>query len=220
MSVHRARGRNGWRVRWREAGRQHERKFELKRDADALDREVARRKQLGPLAVQQLTARGGPTLGQWIEQRWAPEHAARSRRLDPRPLRRRLQRPHCALARRRASRPVQRPLLLRDGRPQRIKAGVSPGTIRKARTLLSSVLRHAAESGAITANPLSLVRAAAVGATRCCAAALTSHGRADPRRDAEPATARGRRRRTQDNAPAAATSCRHPAPRRPGGGTR
>jgi integrase len=40
-----------------------------------------------------------------------------------------------------------------------IKAGVSPGTIHKARTLLSSVLRHAAENGAIMANPLSLVRA-------------------------------------------------------------
>src|SRR5437879_11120770 len=26
------------------------------------------------LAVQQLTARGGPTLDQWIEDRWTPEH--------------------------------------------------------------------------------------------------------------------------------------------------
>ena len=26
--------------------------------------------------MQQLTARGGPTLDQWIEQRWIPEHAA------------------------------------------------------------------------------------------------------------------------------------------------
>ncbi|MGB0092428.1 MAG: hypothetical protein WBP81_07830 [Solirubrobacteraceae bacterium] len=42
MSVQRARGRDGWRVRWREAGRQHERKFELKRDADAFDLEIKR----------------------------------------------------------------------------------------------------------------------------------------------------------------------------------
>ena len=49
--------------------------------------------------------------------------------------------------------------LLHGWQAERIKAGVSPGTIRKARTLLSSVLRHAAESGAIIANPLSLVRA-------------------------------------------------------------
>ena len=50
--------------------------FALKRDADAFDRDVKRRRQLGPLAVQQLTARGGPTVGQWIVERWAPEHAS------------------------------------------------------------------------------------------------------------------------------------------------
>ena len=64
-------------TRWREPGRQNPRSrlFALKRDAEAFDREVKRRGQLGPLAVQQLTARGGPTLGQWIVERWAPEHA-------------------------------------------------------------------------------------------------------------------------------------------------
>jgi len=35
---------------------------------------------------------------------------------------------------------------------------VSPGTVHKCRTFLSSVLRHAAESEAIPGNPLSLVR--------------------------------------------------------------
>ena len=44
----------------RERGQPRARMFALKRDADAWDREVQRRKQLGPLAVQQLTARGGP----------------------------------------------------------------------------------------------------------------------------------------------------------------
>lgn len=56
---------NGWVTRWREQGRQRSRLFALKRDAEAFDREVKRRGQLGLLAVQQLTARGGPTLGQW-----------------------------------------------------------------------------------------------------------------------------------------------------------
>lgn len=151
-------GSRGWKTRWRESGRERARTFALKRDADAWDREVARRKQLGPLAVQQLTARGGPTLGDWIEQRWAIEHAtllADSTReryadvysvhiapwLDDVPL------GHFSAP------------LLYAWQAGRIKAGVSPGTIRKARTLLSSVLRHAAESGAIIANPLSLVRA-------------------------------------------------------------
>jgi hypothetical protein len=62
-------------VRWREHGRNRSRLFALKRDAEAFDRDVERRRQLGPLAVQQLTARGGPTLDEWIEHRWAVEHA-------------------------------------------------------------------------------------------------------------------------------------------------
>jgi hypothetical protein len=39
-----------------------------------------------------------------------------------------------------------------------VKAGVNPGTVHKARTFLSSVLRHAAESEVIPGNPVSLVR--------------------------------------------------------------
>jgi hypothetical protein len=76
MSVERARSGNGWVTRWRENERQRSRIFALKRDAEMFDREVKRRQQLGPLAVPQLTARSSPTLDQWIEQRWAPEHAA------------------------------------------------------------------------------------------------------------------------------------------------
>ena len=151
-------GSRGWKARWRENGRGRARTFALKRDADAWDREVQRRMQLGPLAVQQLTTRGGPTLGQWTAERWAPEHAvmlADSTReryaevysvhiapwLDDVPL------GHFSAP------------LLHGWQAALIKAGVGPGTIHKARTLLSSVLRHAAENGAIMANPLSLVRA-------------------------------------------------------------
>ena len=160
MSVHpitRQDGGRAYKVRWREQGRNRARTFTLKRDADAFDREVERRRQLGPLAVQQLTDRG-PTLGAWITDRWAPEHAAtleQSTReryanayavhiapwLDDVPL------GEITVAR------------LRAWQSARVKAGVSPGTIHKCRTLLSSVLRHAAESEAIAANPLSLVRA-------------------------------------------------------------
>ena len=67
-------GSRAWKSRWRENGRERARTFALKRDADAWDRELARRKQLGPLAVQHLTRRDGETLGEWIEQRWIPEH--------------------------------------------------------------------------------------------------------------------------------------------------
>jgi integrase len=151
-------GTRAWKARWRERGQPRARTFTLKRDADAWDREVARRRQLGPLAMEQLTARGGPTLNEWVERRWAPEHAAmlaqatRDRYAEVYNL-------HIApwLG--------DQPLghfsapLLSGWQAAVIKAGVRPGTIRKARTLLSSVLRHAAENGAIMANPLSLVRA-------------------------------------------------------------
>ena len=52
MSVERDRHGKGWIARWREQGRQRSRKFALKGDAEAFEREVKRRRQLGPLAVQ------------------------------------------------------------------------------------------------------------------------------------------------------------------------
>jgi integrase len=161
VSVHaftREDGSRAYKVRWREQDRNRGRTFALKRDAEAFDRDIERRRQLGPLAVQQLTGRGGPTLGEWISEHWAPEHAAtlapatRDRYanvyevhlapwLDGVPL------GEISVAR------------LRGWQAERMKAGVKPGTIHKCRTLLSSVLRHAAESDAIPANPISLVRA-------------------------------------------------------------
>lgn len=147
-----------WEVRWREQERHRSRLFNRRADAQAFDAELRRRRQLGPLALHQLTERGGPTLDQWITERWAPEHAstlAQSTReryanvyavhiapwLDGVPI------GEITVAR------------LRAWQAERIKAGVNPGTIHKARTLLSSVLRHAAESEAIPGNPLALVRA-------------------------------------------------------------
>jgi integrase len=154
-------GSRAYKVRWREGERNRSRSFLLKRDADVFDREVTRRRQLGPLAVSRITTKG-PSLGEWITDRWAPEHAetlAASTReryanvyvvhiepwLGDVPL------PELTVAR------------LRAWQAERLSAGVQPGTIHKARTLLSSVLRHAAESEQIPANPLSLVRAPPAG---------------------------------------------------------
>jgi integrase len=158
MSLERARRGNGWVVRWREHGRQRSRLFERKRDAQAFEIELRRRRQLGPLALEQLTNRGGPTLDQWIEQRWAPEHAAT---LAQSTCERYANVYACHIAAPLGDLPL-REITVRCVREWQVglaKAGVNPGTIIKCRTLLSSILRHAAESEAIPGNPMTLVRA-------------------------------------------------------------
>ncbi len=143
-------------VRWRENGRNRGRRFQRKGDADAWDREVKRRKKLGRLALELLTVES-PTLGAWIRERWAPEHGATldqttrdryassyklhaEQELDTVPL------DQLDVAR------------LRKWQADLMKAGVSAHAIIKTRTFLSSVLTHAAESGAIRSNPLRVVR--------------------------------------------------------------
>lgn len=158
MSVERGRNGKGWVARWREDGRQLSRLFDRQRDALAFDAELRRRRQLGPLAVQQLTFRGGPTLDHWIEQRWAPEHAAtlaqstRERYANVYACHIVDQLGDVALSDLTVAR-------TRSWQAALVQAGANPGTIHKCRTFLSSVLRHAAESEAIPGNPLSLVRA-------------------------------------------------------------
>jgi integrase len=158
MSVHRAPSGNGWFVRWREGGRNRSRLFTLKRDAEAFEREVERRRQLGPLAMQQATVRGGPTLDQWIEQRWAVEHAFT---LEQSTLDRYANVYKCHIWAPLGDVPIGEVTVarLREWQAVLVKEGTNPGTIHKARTFLSSVLRHAAESEAMPGNPLTLVRA-------------------------------------------------------------
>lgn len=158
MSVERDRRGNGWIMRWREHGRQRSRKFALKGDAEAFEREVKRRQQLGPLAVQQLTARGGPTLDQWVEQRWIPEHASTLERSTCQRYANVYER-HIVQALGDVALGALTVARLRDWQASLLKAGANPVTVHKARTFLSSVLRHAAESEAIPGNPLSLIRA-------------------------------------------------------------
>lgn len=151
-----AAGKVRYRVRWRENGTMKSRTFDVRKDADAWDREVKRRQQLGPLAVEQLTSRG-PTLGEWILERWTPEHGATLERTT---------RDRYADAYRLHIADDLGDLPLTEIRVSTVRAwqarlaasGVSAGTILKARAFLSSVLRHAAESEAIPANPVGLVR--------------------------------------------------------------
>jgi integrase len=144
-------------VRWRENGSNRGRRFDRKTDADTWERELRRRRQLGPLAVAQLTTRAS-TLGEWIADRWAPEHAAtleqstRDRYADAYRLHIEPWLGDVPLTEITVGR-------LRSWQAERLADGAGVGTIDKARTVLSSVLRHAAESEAIPGNPLTLVRA-------------------------------------------------------------
>lgn len=160
MSVERITRKSGtrvYRVRWREHGRNRARAFDRRPDAEAWDREVKRRQQLGPLAVEQLTDRR-VTLAEWIIDRWTPEHGVT--------LARSTREAYAAVHGRHIA-PALDGLPLRDitvgvlrrWQADLIASGVRPGAIVKARTFLSSVLRHAAEAEAILANPLPLVRA-------------------------------------------------------------
>ncbi len=156
MSVSYEKRRGKYVVRWREAGRQCSRSFDRRRDADAWELELRRRRQLGPIAVAQLTA-AAPTLGEWIAERWTPEHASTleratvTRYANVYALHIAPQLDHVPLTELGVAR-------LRAWQAGRLDAGVGAGTIHKARTLLSSVLRHAAESEAIAGNPMSSVR--------------------------------------------------------------
>ena len=145
-----------WEVRWREEGRHRSRRFDRKGDAQAWDDEVRRRKQLGPLALQQLTT-VGPTLGQWIAERWAPEHGVT---LEQSTRERYANVYKCHVAEWLDEVPISEITVarLRTWQAERLAAGVKAGTIQKARTLLSSVLRHATEAEAVPGNPMTLVR--------------------------------------------------------------
>lgn len=155
--VKRSDGSRAYQVRWRENGSNRKRTFDRKDDADTWDREVKRRKQLGPLALEQLSQRA-PTLDEWVKDRWAPEHGV-------------------LLERRTVARYTSSYALhvlpwlghvpltdltvasLREWQAALLSQGRSADAVTKSRTFLSSVLSHAAESGVIPGNPLGLVRA-------------------------------------------------------------
>jgi integrase len=147
----------GFKVRWLENGQHRSRTFKYKKDADAWDLEVKRRRQLGPLAVTQMTDRG-PTLAEWIKEHWGPEHGVD---LEPSTLVRYANVYDLHIAPTFDETPLRAITVsaLRAWQASLRKDNVGVETIKKARTYLSSILRHAAESEVIHANPLGLVRA-------------------------------------------------------------
>ena len=118
--------------------------------------EYLRRKALGPVALAQLAAKA-PTLDRWIAERWTPEHG---RTLAKSTTDRYSEVYAKHILEQLGSTPISEITVstLRVWQAGRLAAGVSAGSIHKARTFLSSVLTHAAQAEVITGNPLPLVR--------------------------------------------------------------
>lgn len=158
MSVERVKRSSGevvWRVRWRDvAGRNRSKVLGRKRDADAFDAEIKRRRRTGELAAMD---GGRETLDEYVTGTWSKAHAA-----------------HLAPATRelygylydRYIAPALGGFQLREitaeaiGRWQSevLEAGLGKPATKKAITLLGSILQRAAESGRIAANPQRVVR--------------------------------------------------------------
>ena len=161
-AVTRKGGVRRFRVRWREGGHNRARSFERKRDAELFEAELRRRRQLGTLAS--LDA-GSHTLDEYVTRTWAPTFFAT---LAPgtRSTYAELYDVHIA--------PTLSDVPLRQlnaeviGRWQsdRLAAGAGPERVRKALTLLGSILQRATEAERIPTNPARLVRKAPPPARR------------------------------------------------------
>jgi integrase len=162
MSVERVERKDGavvWRVRWRQGGRNRSKVLGRKRDAEAFDAEITRRKRTGELA--QLDA-GKELLADFGEEWWrlyAEPNLAKSTlqvyavqwdahvlpRLGPIPLR------------------ELTPDVINRFRLELEADGVGPSSIRKCLMLLQGVLQRACEWGRTSSNPVAPVRKPAVG---------------------------------------------------------
>jgi hypothetical protein len=146
-----------WRVRWRDArGRNRSRVLSRKRDAEAFDAELRRRKRTGDLAA--LDA-GRETLDEYVADTWSRAHAAH--------LASRTRQTYSSTYDRHIS-PGLGGVQLREIDAEAIasfqgdliRSGFGPHAIRKAMTLLGGILQRAAESKRIDFNPQRVVRKA------------------------------------------------------------
>lgn len=155
MSVKHNPKRGKWEVRWLEGGRHRSRLFDRKGDADAFDRDVKRRKQLGNLATGVIQSR--LTLAQFIEDDWWPRYAVPN--LAPDTRLRYLQIIGKHLLPRVGDYELRQftPLLVEDLRDQLLRAGVGDPTIIKTLGVLQGVMKRAVVHGLIPVNPVTAV---------------------------------------------------------------
>src|SRR4051812_1868438 len=157
MSIERVERKSGvvWRVRWRDAaGRAHSKVVGRKRDAEAFDAEIVRRKRTGELA---LFGAGRQTLADFAEEWW------RLYALQNLAMRTRRSYAGCwdrhVLPRLGATRLHEiTPELVEHFRSELEAEGVGQPTVYRALALLQGVLQRAVEWRRIPQNPVKLVR--------------------------------------------------------------
>ena len=164
MSIERLDRQGGtvWRVRWREGGQNRARVLGRKRDAEAFDAEIRRRKRAGELLE---SAGARMTLAEFAREWW---------RLYGEPNLARSTLEGYAILWDRHVLPRIGGVRLRDLTPQVLEhfrgelsaAGVGPAAQRKTLVILQGILQRAAEWGYIAGNPAKVVRKPAQRRTR------------------------------------------------------
>jgi integrase len=144
------------RVRWQEGERWRSRTFDLKRDALLFDGELRRRRRLGLLSALD---QGTETLDAYLSQVWAPTFAPS---LAPKTRATYTAVYDLHVSPTLGSVPLRSltPEMISRWQSDRLASGAGPSAVRKALTLLGSVLQRAAESGRIASNPARFVRKA------------------------------------------------------------
>lgn len=142
-------------VRWREGGRERSRSFRLRGDASAFEDDLARRRQLGPLASQVLMSK--LTLAEFLEQDWWPRYAIPNLRDSTR--KRYLEVWGAYLLPRVGGYELRQitPMLVEDLRDELKAQGLGAASQRKALLLLSGILKRAASRGLIPSNPVAMI---------------------------------------------------------------
>src|SRR3954468_6062482 len=162
VSVHRIERPDGsiaWRVRWRDGGRgtsSRARTFHRKREAVMFEDELRRRRRLGDLGI---VIGSQETLDEYVAQTWARTHAPT---LAPSTAKvyASLYDFHISPSLGALKLAELTPEVIARWQAERLAAGAGKASLRKAMTLLGSILQLALESERIGRNPVRLVRKA------------------------------------------------------------